>query len=79
MLTGGKIRTVAITPSKSKAIPFDEVTRVCQTCTLAGLRAMVESSPAKPFRFLYMSGFSAERDQTKTPAILAAYCLMRVS
>ena len=30
-----------------------------------------------PFRFLYMSGSSAERDQAKKPLVLPAYMLMR--
>ncbi len=72
-------RTMAITPSKSRALGFDEVRRVCQTCTLAGLQAMHESSPSKPFRFLYMSGIAAERDQTKKPDFMPEYSWMRVS
>ncbi|KAI1341755.1 putative nucleoside-diphosphate-sugar epimerase [Xylariaceae sp. FL0016] len=71
------IWTVAITPSKSKAYEPDEVKRVCQTSTLAGLRAMHDAGLAKPFRFLYMSGAAAERDQTKTPKYYPEYCLMR--
>jgi len=71
------IWTVAITPSRSKQYAFDEVKRVCQTSTVAGLKAMYEAGPAKPFRFMYMSGYAAERDQTKTPRFLPEYCLMR--
>jgi hypothetical protein len=51
---------------------------VCHTCTLAGLDAIYEAGPAKPFRFLYMSGLTGERDQTKKPRFLAEYSLMRV-
>lgn len=58
---------------------FEEVRRVCQTCALAGLGAMWEAGPAKPFRFVYMSGMNAERDQTKKPALMPEYALMRVS
>ncbi|KAK7430743.1 hypothetical protein QQZ08_002787 [Neonectria magnoliae] len=71
------IWTVAVTPSKSKALDFAEVRRVCQEFPLAGLKAMHEASPARPFRFLYMSGFTAERDQTKTPDFMPQYALMR--
>ncbi|KAJ7698515.1 putative nucleoside-diphosphate-sugar epimerase [Mycena olivaceomarginata] len=56
------IWTVAITPSKSKRLPFEEVTR-------AGV--------GRPFRFLYMSGTAAERDQSKTPSWMPEYSLMR--
>ncbi|KAK6955647.1 hypothetical protein Daesc_003289 [Daldinia eschscholtzii] len=59
------IWTVAITPTKSKTYDFEEVKRVCQTSTIAGLRAMHESGVSKPFRFLYMSGAAAERDRGK--------------
>ncbi|KPM36032.1 Succinate-semialdehyde dehydrogenase [NADP(+)] [Neonectria ditissima] len=71
------IWTVAITPSKSKSFEFAEVKRVCQDAPLAGLKAMHEASPSRPFRFVYMSGFTAERDQTKTPDFMPQYTLMR--
>ncbi|KAI0161296.1 NAD(P)-binding protein [Xylariaceae sp. FL1272] len=71
------IWTVAITPSKSKAYEFSEVKRICQTSTMNGLNAIQEAGPAKPFRFLYMSGAAAERDQTKTPSYSPQYSLMR--
>lgn len=34
---------------------------------------------AQAFRFIYMSGVAAERDQKKTPNWMPQYCLMRVS
>ncbi|KAK0707453.1 hypothetical protein B0H67DRAFT_647638 [Lasiosphaeris hirsuta] len=71
------IWTVAITPTKSKTYAFEDVKRICQTSTLAGFRAMADAGPARPFRFLYMSGSAAERDQTKRPIVLAEYLLMR--
>ncbi|KAI5928076.1 NAD(P)-binding protein [Camillea tinctor] len=76
------IWTVAITPSKSKMYDFEEVKRVCQTSTLAGLRAMHKAAaPAAsttPFRFMYTSGAGAERDQSKMPSRLyGEYSLMR--
>jgi hypothetical protein len=60
---------------------FEKVRRICQDYTLIGLKAMVEvrdSTATKPFRFLYMSGVAAERDQTKVPRFMAQYSLMRV-
>lgn len=71
------IWTVAITPSKTKGMDPAEVKRVCQTFTMAGFRAMYEAGPARPFRFVYMSGINAERDQTKTPSFYPEYSLMR--
>ncbi|KAH8900017.1 hypothetical protein GQ53DRAFT_776769 [Thozetella sp. PMI_491] len=71
------IWTVAITPARSRTYAWDVVKHVCQTSTLVGLKAMYEARPAKPFRFLYMSGFNTERDQTKTPSMMPQYSLMR--
>jgi len=77
------VRTVAITPSKSKSLPFEEVRRVCQDNALAGLEAIFEargqSDSGRPFRFMYISGSAAERDQNKTPSYMPQYRLMRVS
>jgi hypothetical protein len=44
---------------------------------MVGLRAMHEAGMGKPFRFFYMSGIAAERDQTKTPSFKPQYSLMR--
>ena len=59
---------------------------MCQEQTIAGLQAMLEAHSAgashdipSPFRFIYMSGTAAERDQTKTPSFMPQYTLMRVS
>ncbi|KAF8311142.1 hypothetical protein DL93DRAFT_2169194 [Clavulina sp. PMI_390] len=71
------IWTVAITPSKSLTYKWSEVVRVCQTSPLAGLQAMFEAGPSSPFRFLYMSGYKVERDQSKPPPVMARYVLMR--
>lgn len=73
------VRTVAITPGKSKTYPWEEVKRVCQDSTLAGIKAMHDAGPNKPFRFMYVSGIGAERDQSKKPRWMAQYALMRVS
>ncbi|KAF8309426.1 hypothetical protein DL93DRAFT_1763656 [Clavulina sp. PMI_390] len=71
------IWTVTITCPNSKSFTHQELVRVCQTSTVVGLLAMVEAQPTKPFRFLYMSGMAAERDQTKTPALEPEYALLR--
>ncbi|KAF2442989.1 hypothetical protein P171DRAFT_416292 [Karstenula rhodostoma CBS 690.94] len=73
----GCIWTIAITPSKSSNYAWEEVVRVCQTSTLVGLRAMHEAGLGKPFRFIYMSGIAAERDQSKTPSFKPKYSSMR--
>ncbi|XXG97485.1 hypothetical protein Hte_003788 [Hypoxylon texense] len=71
------IWTVAITPSKSNMYNFEEVKRVCQTCTIAGFKAMHQSGLSKPFRFLYTSGAGCERDQTKTLRYQPQYMRLR--
>ncbi|KAK3360538.1 hypothetical protein B0T25DRAFT_535841 [Lasiosphaeria hispida] len=76
-LTSSDNRTVGITIFKSNLLKFDDVKRICQTCTLAGFRAMVQAGPAKPFRFVYISSSGTERDQTKRPLLMTEYLLMR--
>jgi hypothetical protein len=81
-LTPGEDRTLAITPTKSRSVPWDEVVKVCHDYTMAGLQAICEargSAKSSPLRFLYMSGMAAERDQTKPPKFMPKYCLLRVS
>lgn len=72
-------RTVAVTPIKSKGLDFAEVKRICQDCTLAGLKAMYEAGPSKPFRFAYLSAEGVSRDLTRKPLFMGEYRLMRVS
>ncbi|KAJ5893426.1 hypothetical protein N7495_005117 [Penicillium taxi] len=71
------IWTVAVTPFRTSSFDFAEVKRVCQDCTLAGFKAMYESGPAKPFRFLYFSADGTPRDPTKRPVIMGDYQVMR--
>ncbi|KAI1471667.1 NAD(P)-binding protein [Daldinia caldariorum] len=71
------IWTVAITPTNAKAYDFEEVKRVCQTSTIAGLKAIHESGISKSFRFLYMSGIAAERDRAKPVQYQSEYTYMR--
>jgi hypothetical protein len=73
------IRTVAITPGRAMTYDFAEVKRICQDCTMAGLKAIYEAGPSKPFRFAYFSGEGTPRDMTKKPMFLGQYLLMRVS
>ncbi|KAI1750222.1 NAD(P)-binding protein [Xylaria castorea] len=71
------IWTVAVTPSKAKTYDFEVVKHICHTSAIAGLRSIHEAGTATPFRFLYMSGAAAERDQSKTPKFMPEYSLMR--
>ncbi|CAK5273547.1 unnamed protein product [Mycena citricolor] len=74
----GCIWTVGLTPPKYMALGPEEGKRVSYTATLAGLQAIADSSPAKPFRFCYMSGDAAVRDQSaKLEGELAGFRLMR--
>lgn len=73
-------RALAITPLKSRAQQWDEVVRVNQEYTLAGLEAITDARGTRSsvFRFMYMSGDGAPRDQSKKPAYMGDYLLMRV-
>jgi hypothetical protein len=44
---------------------------------MVGLRTIHEAGMGKPFRFIYMSGIAAERNQSKTPGFKPKYSLMR--
>lgn len=56
----------------------EEVKRVCHTCTLAGMKAVLESGPAKPFRFIYTSGGPEDyKNMRMTPAWMISYVDMR--
>lgn len=76
---GVRSRTVAVTPMRSRGVDFAEVKRICQDCTLAGLKAMYDAGPSRPFRFLYLSAEGTLRDLTQKPLFMGQYQLMRVS
>ncbi|KAK3683430.1 hypothetical protein B0T22DRAFT_467900 [Podospora appendiculata] len=74
------IWTLAVTPSKYKSFPWDDVVKVCRDYTAKAIETMSQlprGDATKPFRFIYVSGVNSERDQTKKPLILGDYCLMR--
>lgn len=60
---------------------FDEIKRVCQTCAVAGLKAICEANTAspKPTKFVYMSAEGTPQDLTKKPFMMGDYQIMRVS
>ncbi|GAB1317954.1 hypothetical protein MFIFM68171_08164 [Madurella fahalii] len=75
------IWTIAITPSKSKATPWEQTVKVCRDYAVRCIETLSQlprDGQAKaPLRFVYISGSNAERDQSKKPMILGDYCLMR--
>jgi hypothetical protein len=71
-------RALAVTPSKSHGMDFADVTKICSEYTITGLHNMTAVAN-DPFRFVYTSGVTVERDQSKSLPFLAEYRLMRVS
>ncbi|CAK5267512.1 unnamed protein product [Mycena citricolor] len=75
---GACIWTVGIIPTKYIEVGPEEAKRISRTSTLVGMQALAEASPSNPFRFLYMSGSGAVRDQTvKVEGEFADFFLMR--
>ncbi|KAF2792574.1 NAD(P)-binding protein [Melanomma pulvis-pyrius CBS 109.77] len=70
------IWALAVTPSKSHGMDFADVTKICSDYTITGLHNMAAVAN-DPFRFVYASGVTIERDQSKSLAFLAEYRLMR--
>ncbi|KAK8115248.1 hypothetical protein PG999_007317, partial [Apiospora kogelbergensis] len=75
------IWTVAVTPFRLSKFDFAEVKRVCQDCTVAGLRAVLEANAnatlANPTKFIYMSAEGTPEDLTKKTLVFGDYNLMR--
>lgn len=78
-------RLLAITPSKSKALPWDQVRTICYDYTATGIETLSEiatnsssNDNNKPLRFVYASGANTVRDPAKKPWILGDYLLLRV-
>ncbi|PQE27689.1 nucleoside-diphosphate-sugar epimerase protein [Rutstroemia sp. NJR-2017a BBW] len=73
-------RLIAITPSQLNTMSPEEARKICFDYTVSGLKTITKlprNTATKPFRFLYVSGANAERDQTKKPWLIGDYCLMR--
>ncbi|KAL7950514.1 hypothetical protein V8C42DRAFT_306745 [Trichoderma barbatum] len=71
---------MAVTPRNSGKVPWDEVRKICFDYTVAGLEELSKAprnNTTKPLQFIYVSGSSAERDQSKKPWVLGDYLLMR--
>ncbi|KAM3086722.1 hypothetical protein ACMFMF_000663 [Clarireedia jacksonii] len=69
------IWALAVTPSKSKTMSFADVSKICVDYTINGLTIM-RAIANKPFRFAYVSGSVAERDQSKSLYFLSDYRLL---
>ncbi|TVY14111.1 hypothetical protein LARI1_G008166 [Lachnellula arida] len=67
---------IAITPSQLSKMPFPEARKICLDYTVTGLQTITPLA-STPFRFLYTSGASSERDATKKPWVLGDFCVMR--
>ncbi|KAK4159987.1 hypothetical protein QBC43DRAFT_326209 [Cladorrhinum sp. PSN259] len=70
------IWTIAVTPSQLKTVPWETTVKVCRDYAVNGIKNL-STVASSPFRFIYISGDNAERDQTKKPLLLGDYCLMR--
>ncbi|KAI5917888.1 hypothetical protein F4810DRAFT_715990 [Camillea tinctor] len=74
------IWTIAVTPSKMKSTPWEEVVKICRDYTLTALETMA-SVPRKqdgPLRFVYISGHFAPRDGAPIPKQLTEFGLVQV-
>ncbi|KAK4176605.1 hypothetical protein QBC36DRAFT_328866 [Triangularia setosa] len=76
------IWTIAITPAKSKSYTWEQTVKVCRDYAIKGLETISQlprdNASGRPFRFVYISGYNCERDQTKKPMWpLRDYLLMR--
>ncbi|KAI1438633.1 hypothetical protein GGR50DRAFT_691168 [Xylaria sp. CBS 124048] len=74
------IWTIAIPPSKLKSVTWEEACKISRDYAITAMETMSQlprGNVTGKFRFLYISGSSAERDPTKKPLLLGDYCLMR--
>ncbi|KAF5691276.1 hypothetical protein FDENT_3510 [Fusarium denticulatum] len=62
---GACIWTVGVTPRHAFRMNPEEVRKVCQDYTIAGLEAMRSSGLARPFRVAYLSAVAVPRDVSK--------------
>ncbi|KAK0672396.1 hypothetical protein QBC41DRAFT_313750 [Cercophora samala] len=76
------IWTIAITPAKSRLNTWEQTVKVCRDYAIRGIETISQlprgNANGKPFRFVYISGYNCERDQSKKPMWpLRDYLLMR--
>ncbi|KAK7957010.1 uncharacterized protein PG986_006232 [Apiospora aurea] len=77
------IWTIAVTPSKMKDTPWDDVVKVTRDYTLTALHIMAGVRPTNgskgPLRFVYMSGHFAPRDRSHVVKPLTDFGLVEVA
>ncbi|KAK8036948.1 hypothetical protein PG991_001262 [Apiospora marii] len=75
------IWTIAITPSKMKETPWDEVVKITRDYALTALHTMADMRPATegPLRFVYISGHFAPRDRSHVVKQLTDFGLVEVA
>jgi hypothetical protein len=69
-------RTIGLTPSASSDLVLIE--RVCLEYPLRSVHNMTKARQGQPFRFVYVSGRLAQRDQSKRPFYKPDWALIRV-
>ncbi|KAF4468591.1 transport sec13 [Fusarium albosuccineum] len=76
----GCIWLIAITPTRSKLMEWEEVRKICHDYAVTAADEFAKiprDGKTEPLRFLYISGANAVRDPAKKPWILGDMCLMR--
>lgn len=73
------IWTIAITPTKSRTMPLEEVRKACFEYTETGIKTIAPMAK-NPFRFIYMSGAKTERDLATAEKVwlMRDYGILRV-
>ncbi|KAF5622325.1 hypothetical protein F52700_10588 [Fusarium sp. NRRL 52700] len=74
---GACIWTVGVTPRHAFRMDPEEVRKVCQDYTMAGLEAMRSSGVVRPFRVAYLSGVAVSRDANQSLWIAPKYRRIR--
>jgi hypothetical protein len=81
-LTCSSYRLLAVTPSKSRLLPWEEVRKICYDYAVTGLKTIAEQQQSRPtsrpLRFIYVSGSTVERDQSRKHWIFSDYMKLRV-
>ncbi|KAF5671983.1 hypothetical protein FCIRC_8556 [Fusarium circinatum] len=76
---GACIWTVGVTPRRAFRMDPEDVRKVCQDYTMAGLEAMRSSGVLRPFRVAYLSGVAVSRDVNQSLWIAPKYRRIRAT
>ncbi|KAI0593184.1 hypothetical protein F4775DRAFT_608201 [Biscogniauxia sp. FL1348] len=78
------IWTIAVTPSKLKSMPFEDISKICRDYAVTAIKTLdgLRPNQKQPLRFIYMSGHFAPRSAAEVPKELidndlASYGLLR--